>query len=84
MEPTQKHVQYTNNVEKRMCFELTSLLNGLIRATISGYLLTRLWYMSINSSGDFKIPAETSYFPLDWGGEKLSQLSSLGGQLYGF
>lgn len=51
-----------NDVE---CFELTSLLNGSIKATTAGYLLMRVWYISTNSSGDFSTPVAISYFPLD-------------------
>ena len=45
---------------------LTSLLKGSMRAAIAGYLLTSPTYMSTSSSGDFRVPAITSYFPFGY------------------
>lgn len=61
---------------RMICLELTSLLNGSIKATTAGYLLIRVWYISTNSSGDFKAPDATSYFPLDWREDEI-KLNSL-------
>lgn len=49
---------------------LTSLRNGSIKATTAGYLLMRVWYISTNSSGDFRTPVAISYFLLGWEEEK--------------
>lgn len=56
-----------NGVFLRVNLNLTSFLKGSIRAAIAGYLLIRPTNMSTSSSGDFRLPAVTSYLPLDYG-----------------